>query len=134
MYWNDALISLMLSRRDSYMKKSIFVLFLLFLTISLISCSNKAQPLEDPQVELFEEIYQGEDFSILRQIIMYEGPTYMIAYHFGIGDDTCIIGQIHLMNYMVFYKDKYYNLVEANKFQKISCDLLLELEIISSSD
>ena len=112
------------------MKTIVSFTLLLLLSLGVSACGEKVQPLENPQEDLYSVIYESDDFSILKRIEIDEDAIYiMIGYEYGIGKDTCTVGQYQRVNYLVEYKGEYYDFIDANNLNIISCDLLDELNI-----
>ena len=112
------------------MKKAM-LLVLLFITItSLVACDH-AEPLEDPEVDLFHEIYVADDFSIWERTL--EDPNMffnMPAYRVGERNDSCIIGEPTRYYYIIEHDGEYYDILEANKLRVYTCDDLIAAGII----
>ena len=50
--------------------------------------------------------------------------------YFGIKkDELCYVGNYEEVNYMFYYKDRYYDIVEFNKFNIVSCEDLSEMNV-----
>jgi len=113
------------------MRKSVLLFSVFLFVLLLSSCGIQANPIEDPDIEKFEELYVDDDFSVFIKSEEYRAGMYtMEAYGFGYNDDICTVGSYERTNYMFYYKDKYYDIVEFNKFRLIECDDLSEIGII----
>lgn len=113
--------------------KKLSSLFLIFIFIAILtSCTKEvAVPMENPQIELFHLVFEGDDYSIFkRTIIDTEKYYYMIGYPFGSDDDKCTVGEEQKDNYRFQYGDKYYDIVEANKLGIFTCNQLKEIGAI----
>lgn len=108
------------------MKNSIMFLFIVLCILILTSCGVNAEPIENPELDEFTELYVGEDFTILVRSDIDPDTLYIkISYGYGFDNQTCSVGQYERLNYMFNYKDNYYDIVEFNKFKLINCDDLL---------
>ena len=115
------------------MRKISMVLIAMILAIILSSCSKgEAIPLDDPQIELFHVIFEGDNYSIFeRTVIDHEKAYILIAYEICQPGKTCTVGEQHKDNYRFLYKQKYYDIVEADKLNLFTCEKLIELNIIN---
>lgn len=115
------------------MKRIFLTIILLTFVLSLTACKKeKAFPLSNPEIELFEIIYQDETYSIYERIdqtLDDDVAFTMIAYTIGEKTDSCIVGSFDLYNYRFFYDEQYYDIVEANKLGIFTCTSLNEVGI-----
>jgi hypothetical protein len=114
------------------MKKIFDLLAFFVFVIVLTSCrSEKAIALENPQIELFNVIYESDEYSIFIRTDIDAGQSfYKPAYTVGIDGETCIVGEEQKYNYRILYNEKYYDIVEANKFSLFTCSELREIGVI----
>jgi hypothetical protein len=114
------------------MRKVVLMISIIWIVVMLSSCGELAEPIENPNIDEFEELYVGDDYSILVRSEIDPDMLYtMEAYGFGYGDNVCNVGSYHRINYMFYYKENYYDIVEFNKLRMISCDDLREIGIIN---
>jgi hypothetical protein len=114
------------------MKRVILLVLVTYAAILLCSCGYNAKPIENPEIDKFEEYYIGDNFTVLKRSEIDPEMLYaMIAYGFGLGteNDTCNVGEYERYNYMFFYRENYYDIVEFNKFHIVSCDDLFEMNV-----
>ncbi|GEM_PF-2233366 len=97
--------------------KRYLVITLLMITPFLISCGYVA-PLENPEPELFSVFHEGDDFTILMRTEI-DPDTLYVSMGYGIKSPkgyACITGAYEMVNYMVLYNDKYYDIVSGAEF------------------
>ena len=109
-------------------------IILLFIIISIIVLINTwgfwATPIENPEIDKFEEYYVDDDFTVLIRSEIEEVHE-MVIYGFGKPFETqCHVGGYEDINYMVYYKEKYYDLFEINRINIISCEDLYKMNLI----
>lgn len=115
------------------MKRLLLSTLILILLIGLVGCNNeKAIPLENPELELFSVLYENDDYSILKRTVITDQVYIMIAYYVGHGDNTCILGQYHKVNYLLLYNEEYYDIIEANKLDVYTCSDLINIGVIEN--
>ena len=103
------------------MRSRVIILSAILFVLLLSSCGLTATPIENPQIDKFEEYYVDDNYTVLiRSEIDPEMLYHMIAYGFGTSNDQCSVGAYEEENCMVYYKEKYYDIVEFNKFYIIS--------------
>lgn len=113
------------------MKLCISLLSVVSIVILLSSCGFNAISIENPEIDKFEEYYVDDDFTVLIKSEIDPDSYYTrIAYGFGIKkDEQCFVGNFEEVNYMFFYKKKYYDIVEFDKFNIVSCEDLIEMGV-----
>lgn len=116
------------SKGRMWMKKWLFVL-LLFL-MSLSGCSEQVTPMENPDEDAFSTFYVGDDFSILKRILIEDKSYYMIGYMI---NDGYALGAVHMDNYRVLYKDEYYDLQQGYTLGLYEAEDLLDIGITNIS-
>lgn len=117
--------------RDDPMKK-VFLILIVLLLIFVIVPHDKATPLDKSEVELFKPYYSFDKYSIYKRIDIDPLRSFFLsAAIVGIRDDeTCHIGHEDDYLYIIKYKNKYYNFIDANKTQIYSCDDLRKVGIV----
>ena len=116
------------------MKRTLLI-GVLCLVILLSSCGVDAEPLEKPNIEDFEELYVGDDFTVfVKSEIDPNAMYYKPAIGFGYGEDTCYVSGYEMVNYMFLYKGEYYNINEFNKFRMVTCEDLTEMGVNDEFD
>lgn len=121
--------------------KKIMIFAILTLTITMLTSCNKVkvEPLEDPQVDLFDVIgiykKDNEEVFIYKRSNIDNSTIYTtIGYTVGTVDNSCILGSFHKANYLLKYDGEYYDIVEANKLELYTCELLVDLSVIEIED
>ncbi|AIO18052.1 hypothetical protein KQ51_00149 [Candidatus Izimaplasma bacterium HR1] len=115
--------------------KKVMLVLILVITVTLLTACNRAEPLEEPEVDLFEEIYEGDDFSIWERI--YKDPDMLFempGYYVGDNNDTCSIGEPQRYYYMIEHYGEYYDILEANKLRVYTCDDLTTAGVIVGTE
>lgn len=87
------------------MKRSILIIGLISIMMLLSSCGLNAVPIENPEIDHFEEYFVGDNYTVLiRSEIDPDMLYYMIGYGFGLGtkNDTCTVGEYERYNYMFY--------------------------------
>ena len=114
------------------MKKIFIVLVFFVFMIILTSCSKEeAIPMENPQIELFQVIFESDEYSIFKRTDIDSDMSFTLeAYGIGTDDDSCLVGSRDKYMYRFLYKESYYNIVEANKLNLFTCAELTEIGII----
>lgn len=112
------------------MKKLILSIIIFVLAISISACNPKVVPMENPESELFSVFYEGEDYTILIRTNIDPDALYY-AYARGIGNekDNCVVGDAHIKNYRVLYKEKYYDIVDGENLGLYSVQDLMDMGI-----
>ena len=115
--------------------KKVGLSFLIFiLMITLLGCTNIVEPLENPESELFTVFYTGDNYEIYKRTEIDENKFYPLI-GFPVKSDkgtSCTIGLYHLENYIVHYKEDYYDLQSGSRLDLFTGNDLVEMEIISS--
>jgi hypothetical protein len=106
------------------MKK--IVILVMLLVFALAGCSEKIEPLENPEPELFSEFYLGDNFTILKRTIIEDKAYYTIGYPI---NDGYVLGAVHLDNYRILYNDEYYDLQQGYKLGLYDAENLLNYGI-----
>lgn len=115
------------------MKKILNSLLLVIILSLQTGCSTeRVEPIEDPQLELFETVYETNFYSILKRIDIGDEIYVSIGYLVGKEDFKCMVGAYHRANYMVYYDGEYYDFVDANALELYTCDVLIEQGIIQN--
>ncbi len=116
------------------MRKIVLSVFMLVMSISLFGCSEKVTPLENPENELFTNFYTGSNFEIyIRTEIDEEKYYQLMGFHIESDKGTyCTIGLYHLENYLVYYKEAYYDLLSGAKLNLYTGNDLIDFGIDAS--
>lgn len=112
------------------MKRFVLCIVIFVLVVSVSACNQRAVTLENPESELFSLFYEGDDYSILKRIdIDPKAIYYGYAVYIGDEKEYCMVGDFHIKNYRVLYKDKYYDIVNGEKLGLYSSQDLIDIGI-----
>lgn len=126
---------IMLVEGDDYMMRISSLVSVIILVIVLCACGINANPIENPNIDDFVELYVGDDYIVLvRTEIEPDAIYHRAAFSFGYGDNSCTVGGYEESNYMFLYKGNYYDIVQFNKFRVSTCDDLTEIGIKGEFD
>ena len=67
-------------------------------------------------------------------ILVYRQFILLIAYNIGDDDNSCTVGENHKANYLVKYKDEYYNIIEGDKLDLYTCEDLINMGVIGDAN
>ncbi len=112
------------------MKSILYVLMITLVSVTLYACQS-VKPLENPEPELFSLFYEGSNFTILKRTDINEDIIYpsIAVIIFDDNNEMYAIGAYHINNYLVYYKDKYYDLQAGNLLHLYTADDLIEIGI-----
>ncbi len=112
------------------MKKIVLLIIIILVVVLIKTWGFWATPIENPEVDMFEEYYVDDDFTVYIRSELVE-YWEMVGYGFGKRFATqCMVGGYEDANYMFYYKDKYYDIVEINKINIVSCEDLYKMGMI----
>lgn len=112
--------------------KKVGLSFLIFiLMITLLGCTSIVEPLENPESELFTVFYTGSNYEIYKRTEIDEEKIYPLI-GFPVKSDkgtSCTIGLYHLENYIVQYKEDYYDLQSGSRLNLFTGNKLIDIGI-----
>lgn len=111
---------------NKYVNGIVIVMIVTILALLLANATyNQPQPLEDIPVVWFTKIHETSEYTLYEKTFIESNTNYyMYAYSFGIGDDTCIIGDREISHYIVRYKGLHYDLQAVNRMNLFGCDVI----------
>jgi len=117
------------------MKKLLLAVFILFFSISLSAC-QKVEPIENPEPELFSVFHEKENFTLLIRTDIDSDQAYTsVGYTiYDKNGDTCLVGSAQISNYLVLYKEKYYNIQTGSQLGLFNADDLIDWGISVNCD
>ena len=109
------------------MNRFIFAGLVIFFAITLCACQIN-EPIENPEPELFNVLHEDDNFTLL--VRTYIDPDQLYTKEaIGIKSPKglyCLIGSYEIVNYMVRYKDEYYDIVSGANLNLFTTNDLIE--------
>ena len=108
------------------MKRVLFLIILLLLTVSLAGCNEKIEPLESIDISLYDVLYESDDYQIyiLKEISELQNTIGIPVED--LEDRTCYLGITQKNAYVVLYEDDYYSLQSGVKLGLFHTDDLID--------